>query len=218
MGSSSESRMHVLGRLVTSPSRGLSVCRWLLVALGLTIGLKNLSEFLAPPASYPKDFIQEYVMARAAAHGVDPYLPPNELARRYAVHLAGMMFPHPSPHPPPVAVLFLPISALSYSTAAYLWLALGVASVTGASYLFLRGGGRRSPPWETLLVAVALLSWAPVREDLFLGNVNCQLLFTLALAWCFLRGPCRTWRGCARPCDSDQAGAVAGDSRANLSA
>ena len=165
-----EPRMHVLGRLITSRSRAASIIRILLAISGIIIGLRNFDQLLVPPAAYPKDFIQEYVMAGAAAHGLNPYLPPNELAQRFAVHLAGATFPHPSPHPPPVAVLFLPLSVLDYSTAAYVWLAIGLASVVVSVYILMTESGARFPLWSVLLAAVAMLSWPPFAKTCSLAT------------------------------------------------
>jgi hypothetical protein len=65
---------------------------------------------LAPPHVYLKDFMQEYLLAKAALGGVNPYLPLPALARQFISPPPVIALDHPTPHPPPVAVLSLPLA------------------------------------------------------------------------------------------------------------
>ena len=70
---------------------------------------------------YKKDFMQEYLLAKATMAGIDPYSPFEDLARQFLGSLPTMIFPHPIPHPPPDAVLSLPLAFLTYEQAAWTW-------------------------------------------------------------------------------------------------
>jgi len=107
------------------------------LGVGAVYGLAYLLvivQSLQVPAVYNKDFIQEFLLARAfvdASHP-DAYAPIRELAERYLGVVGYGIKEYPTPHPTPVGVLFVPLAAFDYTAAAAVWLgvqlvALGLA-------------------------------------------------------------------------------------------
>jgi hypothetical protein len=141
---------------------------------------------LAPPHVYLKDFIQEYLLGKAALGGVNPYLPLPVLARHFISPPPVIALDHPTPHPPPVALLSLPLALLSYERAAAVWFVFEVVCVFAAARLLV--GGLASPSWaKTLSGGALLLCWHPFWEELGMGQINTLLLVLLAAAWRDLR-------------------------------
>ncbi len=184
---STAKRQHILGQVLASQTPTGRIIRLAAAAIMVVLGLKHFPEFLVPPTSYLKDFLQEYVMARAALVGTDLYLPVDLLAKQYAGHLDWVVFPHPSPHPPPVALLFIPLSLLSYVTAANAWLILGLTFLTLSIYLLARTLEVRLPIWGAILIVIGCLSWTPVYDDIIWGNMNSIMLLLLVGAWAAIR-------------------------------
>jgi hypothetical protein len=178
-------RQHGLGRLVYSRLRPTRLLRLLLIALLVGLGLVHLNALLAtlaPPQVYSKDFLHDYLLATAIASQTAPYLPVEVLA---SDHLNVVLDPppgRPSPHPPPVGVLFLPTILLEYPTAATLWFGLGIVFLTGSIYLLARTAGSRPTIWVVLAVTAAAMAWYPVWEELAWGQLMLALLFLVAAA------------------------------------
>ncbi len=187
--SSMKSEMGSLGVTVRPPGNALGWLLAVIVAVAMLGGLASLRGPLAtlsPTYLYGKnalkDFVQEYLLAKAVADGTDPYLPVNVLAARYlGISLDGV-YPHPSPHPPPVALLSLPLSALEYPTAAAIWLGVELACLLAAVYLLLRTAGLQPAALPSVAIAVASLAWFPMTDELLLGQLMLPLLLILAAA------------------------------------
>ena len=174
---------HVLARLVYSPSRAARVLRLVAAALAVALGLAALIPCLfsvVAPTVYTKDFLQEYLLARAIADGTDPYLPVQALADHYLGALPYPVFDHPTPHPPPAGLLFLPLALLGYSSAVAVWLGLEIVCLAGSVYLLARGAARRLPLWGTLVIATTMVAWYPFFWDLGLGQLMVVLLVLIA--------------------------------------
>src|SRR4051812_37983650 len=92
-----------------------------LVCLGI-VNISKLAAAIASPDAYRKDFIQEYLLARAALQRLPAYAPLPVLAREIIGPLDRPIFPHPTPHPPAVVILALPFGFFSYRVATSLWL------------------------------------------------------------------------------------------------
>ena len=73
------------------------------------------------PDIYHKDFLNNYVIGRAALLGIQPYQNISDLGYRFVGPGIGTVFPHPSPYPPPSMLLFAPFSLLPYPRAAIAW-------------------------------------------------------------------------------------------------
>ena len=175
-----------LGRLIRSRSlavRGLRVTlASILILIGLVFG-GAATTTLQPPGLYDKDLLQDYLMARAIVHGVDPYLTIQALSERFLGRLPSAPRPTPTPHPPFAGLIFLPFSFLEYRIAATLWMGIEAISLVASIYLlFLVTGSRRSP-FAAVGVSAALLAWYPVFSDLENGQLMIVLLLALTAAW-----------------------------------
>jgi len=184
-------RQHVLARLLYSHSPAARWTRWVVVVLGIVLSLAYLRQY--PIASlqfqwiYRRDFLQEYTLARAVADRIDPYLPTEVLAARYLGSLPHRVFPHPTPHPPPVGLLLLPLALFDYSTAALIWLGIELACLIVAVHLIGRALHVRLPMQATCGIAALLFTWYPFVVELTLGQLMVPMLALLAGAWLALR-------------------------------
>ncbi len=183
-------RQHILGRLVYSQSPAARWLRWGVVALAIAVGLAALKlplESLLPEHAFRKDFLQEYLLVKAIADGVDPYLPTAVLAERYLGALPRAVFPHPTPHPPPVGLLLLPLALFNYSTAAAVWFGLELVCLLVSVCVLGRALETRLSTWATLGIAAALLAWYPFSFELAFGQLMIPMLAVLSGAWLALR-------------------------------
>ena len=109
--------IHPIQRILASRQPGMVLLKYALVLVAAVIGLISLQlifRSLLRPYVYQKDFIQEYLLSRAVLDGVDPYLSLPELALRFLGPLPNSVLQHPTPHPPPVAILSLLLGLISY--------------------------------------------------------------------------------------------------------
>jgi hypothetical protein len=143
--------------------------------------------WLMPPYVYSKDIIQEYLIARAVTAGVNPYLPLPDLAATFMGPLPFPIFPHPSAHPPPVTVLFLPFALVDYRTAAVIWFGLELVFTFVAVRLLLCCVGWRATTLGTLTIMFVALTWKPFYIELEAGQLMTLLLLLLAFSWFALR-------------------------------
>jgi hypothetical protein len=139
-----------------------------------------LADSLAADRVLFKDLGQEYLLARALADGVDPYVPMRDLATRYLEPVGYLDKTFPTPHPVSAGLLFLPGLVLEYSTLVRVWFGLElVFLVLGVAWSARAAGwplGARMAP----VVAFGLLAWFPVVIELGLGQVTLALLAGLA--------------------------------------
>jgi len=136
------------------------------VALGtLVVGSR-------PPNVYSKDLAQEYLTASVWRDGQSVFTPITELSARY-FPVATHNFPHPSPHPPVLAPLSLPLTWLPFPVIVYLWLFVNVA-------LLVRVGR-----WLGLSVvgSLALLAWPPLWWMVNIGQLELLILVLAMLGW-----------------------------------
>jgi hypothetical protein len=176
---------HYRWRRVTRPSFLLGSTMAFLGAL-LLIGV------LIPQAgSIYKDFGQEYVLARAIRDGVDPYQSVQKLGERYVTSEGYFDKLHPTPHPPTVGLLALPLSYLSYGDATRIWLLIELGCLVG----FVAMAVGRQPAAFLLVVtgALALVAWPPMTLELGLAQLTMPvLLLLLAAQRAMLNGQQRT--------------------------
>ncbi len=165
--------------------------RRILVALICIIGLLRLglfSQSFYSPYVYMKDFIQEYLFARAVLDGVNPYTPLPQLAGEFIGPLPIPILPHSTPHPPPVIFLGLPFALLPYTLSTAVWGLLTLSFITLSIWLILDVLGTERP--TLLLVALMTLvwiAWRPFLEELIYGQLMILLGLLLVLAWRLLR-------------------------------
>jgi hypothetical protein len=157
-----------------------------LLLMGL-LGLRFAFLSLAPPGVYMKDFIQEYLLGRAAREGVNPYSPLPVLADQFIGSLDNLIFPHPTPHPPPVILLSLPFAFFSYQTAALLWLIFEILCLGLSRYIIAATLGKRVPLWLIIFILILIVGWRPVVDGLVVGQLMSLLLLLLCATWALLR-------------------------------
>ncbi|HET9217673.1 MAG TPA: glycosyltransferase family 87 protein [Terriglobia bacterium] len=158
----------------------------MLLGSGL-VHLLHIPESLKPPDVYRKDFIQEYLLGRAVMAGIDPYLPVATLAEKFMRDLPVPVFPHVTPHPPPVAVLSLPLGLLSYERAAWVWFVFELACLAGSIWILLRCVDRIPSAGVLILLFLISIAWAPVWTGLVVGQLMTLLLFLLVSSWFALK-------------------------------
>jgi glycosyl transferase family 87 len=157
--------------------------------------LWGLATTLSPPAVYAKDFGQEYLLARVMIDGGDPYVAIATLAERYTGVQGYFDKTIPTPHPPTVGLLLLPLGWLDYASAARVWFVAQVASLAGCVYLLPRVAGFSLHFLQLLALGLLLVAWQPVLLDLGLGQVTLPLVFLLAASeWALVRER-RSWSG-----------------------
>ncbi|MCG3161568.1 MAG: hypothetical protein JMDDDDMK_02757 [Acidobacteria bacterium] len=156
---------------------------------GFRLALRSLK----PDNVLRKDFIQEYLMARAARSDVNPYQPLPELNNRFQTN-AKWVFAHPTPHTPWLAIFSLPLTFFSYLQAARIWLLVEVLCLVASVFLLLRWLNGSVNPLVMILSAWTALGWSHIWEGLILGQINTILLLLITGAWLNLRNG-RQWQG-----------------------
>jgi hypothetical protein len=155
--------------------------RSLLLCLG-AIQVGKQVWLLTPPHLYEKDFRQDYCLARALVDRAPLYDPLVEMTRKYVgTDLAPL--PSPSPHPPTVAGLLLPLAALPYPAAAALWVGFSLAILAGSLRTIARDLGWRPTPRDLLLLLSAALLWPPVMSDLRYAQLTIPMLASIVASW-----------------------------------
>jgi hypothetical protein len=164
------------------------------LVLGLGIyaakGLAFLIEFtgflIRSPGLLQRDFTAFYFLANAFRKGLDPNMPLPELGA--ALGMPGLtLFPHPTPHPPTAGILLLPLTLMNVTTAAVFWLFFSFAALVFATALLGRLIGIPKPGWLALPLALSLLAWQPINDDLSWGNINVLILLLLTATLFLLR-------------------------------
>lgn len=135
-------------------------------------GLAALIFGSLPPQCYTKDINQEYLTAWALRDGIDILTPVNELSARY-FHASIYASPHPNPHPPFLALVFLPLTWVPFPIIVMLWLALNIALLIAVGR-FLGFSVQGTLP---------LLAWPPLWALLYLGNFELMILAFAILGW-----------------------------------
>lgn len=183
-------RQHVLGRLLYSQSKAARRFRWFVALLAIGIGIVRLRVPVASLSGeflYRKDILQGYVLAKAIRDGADPYLPTPQLVARYLGGIAYTELPHPTPHPPTLGLLLMPLSLLDYPAAAVVWLGLELGCLVASVYLLGRALGTRLSMGATLGIAAVLLIWYPIWAEMAWGQLQLPMLALLSGAWVALR-------------------------------
>ena len=167
--------------IVVARTRGRM--RWLfgvVLILGGFLTGAHLVHRLASPVIYTDDFAEDYAAAKALRAGVSPYtLPVSTLIRSYIPESTGLTDrPYATPHPPLLAVLVLPLTAVPYRTARELWLELECVWLVALVRLVFH----RS--WlPSLAIAVALIAWPPITLELRYGQWTLLLALLTLGAW-----------------------------------
>ncbi|HKQ75801.1 MAG TPA: glycosyltransferase family 87 protein [Blastocatellia bacterium] len=174
-------------------SRRLKIPLLLLALLSGYSGFQLAIHSLKPENVTNKDFLQEYLMARAVLAGVSPYQFLPDLDKQFQTG-DKQWRPHASPHTPGLAIFSLPFAFLSYAQAAGIWLLIEILCLFASAFLLFRGLNGSANPLLALLVTWAALGWSHVWEDLIWGQINPVLLLLVVGAWLKLRSG-RDWSG-----------------------
>jgi hypothetical protein len=199
----STSSSHPIKHVLSSREPIMVLLKYVLVILGAVMGFLGLQycvTSLLRPYVYQKDFIQEYLLARAVLRGIDPYLPLPELALRFLGSLPNSVLQHPTPHPPPVAIISLPLGLLSYERAAIVWFLFEMVCVAVSIRLLLRWLGGRSGWALTIFLTFLAFAWTPFRDEVTVGQLMTPLLVLLIGAWLALRSGKQTLGGILLGC------------------
>ncbi|NLF01328.1 MAG: DUF2029 domain-containing protein [Anaerolineales bacterium] len=179
----------LLNRLVHSDRALYLFARRAICLMAVIVGLNTLRlavQALGPDYAHRKDFLQEYVFARALLDGTNPYTPLPQLAERYLGTLPDPVFPHPTPHPPPVALLSLFIAPFAYPLAASIWLIMELVWFVAALLLMRRRLALETTPRQWAMLVLALLGTDAVFYELIMGQLQAFTLLLLVLSWsCF---------------------------------
>jgi hypothetical protein len=142
--------------------------------------LQSVARVLETDALYRRDFTQDYLWARAARDGLNPYEPVSALAQRYLGDVQDVVFSFPTPHPPTLGVLLLPFGTTDLFTASIIWLGIELLCLVITSALLIQS--RRSVVrWMVaVFTALALVNWIPVTIDLLTGQLMLPMLLLLA--------------------------------------
>src|SRR5258708_5177171 len=153
-----------------------------LIALAMAAGIGTfftVSLFPSDALIYDKDFGQEYLLARAIRAGVDPYLPIEVLAERFVQVTGYLAKVHPTPHPPTVGLLALPLGYLSYPVAVRTWFVFEVLCLVALVALLIVGAKLPLQVGLAPFLGLALVAWPPINLELGLGQLMVPLLLGL---------------------------------------
>ncbi len=157
---------------------------WLVLLVTSVVGLRSLwslTSALKEPEVYQKDFVQEYLLSRATLDHVNLYVARGTLASRYGlpdVPLAEL----PTPHPPPVVLLFLPLALVTYPLAAGVWQAIELGLLAVSALLLLSSAHVRPSPLLVVGLTSSVVALYPFRVELAEGQLMVLLVALLAAA------------------------------------
>jgi hypothetical protein len=167
----------------------LRVLALLLKALTYALAVRGLGlivatlAFFQRPEVFRRDFVQDYLWVRAVADGADPYQPVATLGARYLGDIAVDLLQHPTPHPPTMGLLLLPLASLDIRTASTVWLVVElVCLVASIAVLAVRLHLPR-PRLLVPAVSLALINWDPILADLVNGQATVPILLLVTLSW-----------------------------------
>jgi hypothetical protein len=152
--------------------------------LGL-VGIIIVAQSFSDENIWRKDFLGDYLTARAILLALDPYQPLSTLALIQGYSLPHGTFLHPNPHSPFLTVLSIPFGWFSYKTAAYLILAFEVCCLAFSVIGIGKWLGLKPAPFTTGAIVCLLAGWGAVWENLALGQTNLTILVLLVMG---LRG------------------------------
>lgn len=162
---------------------------FLLVAtLNGLISLLKIKLSSSIPDIYAKDFLQEYLMAKAILNGDNPYRPVRELAQTWLSDATSHnAITHPSLHPPLAGLLCLPLGLLSYEQASLVWFAFELICMLIALILIFRGLGKPIKPAVVFVFLFIAIGFGPVEDELWYGQLNALMLLLMVGSWLALR-------------------------------
>lgn len=189
--------------IISSQAARMKMLKHLLLTCLVILGAAELMAAIGsftPDRVYRKDFIQEYLLAKALLNNIAPYAPIPVLSNQILGPLPVDMLQHPTPHPPPIAIISLPLGMLTYRQAAAAWFALELVCIVICSYGLLRYFSKPQKPLALLVLTFSILAWNPVTVELIVGQLMVLVLVCLIGAWQMLRKQKEWWGGLLLGC------------------
>jgi len=159
------------------------VLRYVLVGLIGLMGLARLRILLLTlgfsATESGRDSLQYYLMAKAVISGVNPYQPLNELTQKFVGLI--QFFTHPTPSPPFIAVLSIPLSLFSVNQVYIVWFLFEMICLSLIAIMLSILWNERLNWIRAICLFFLLLAWYPVMIELHDGNLLI-LLTALVLA------------------------------------
>lgn len=147
-----------------------------LFSFGLNLLVLRTYETADPLA---KDLVQDLLAARMAWEGGSPYGDLPALGARYiGIPLA---LRHPTPHPPSLLLLAMPLTFLDLRLALWVWFFFQVGLLFALAAALLRLWGTSPTLPARLGLGLALAGWYPVFEDLLYAQMNLLIAFLVAV-------------------------------------
>ena len=162
---------------------------------------------LRPAPSEGVDFFQEWASAKNYFHGLPIYTSHRVTVPRYldlavekdndrslspgAIHVGIDV----NAHPPSSVLAVLPLAALSYPDATFVWNVISLAALAASLWLLCRGLKVRLSPWSIPPIIALLLVCSPVRQQIAQGQLNMILLLLLTGVWACHRSGRPAWAG-----------------------
>ncbi|MFB3786549.1 MAG: glycosyltransferase family 87 protein [bacterium] len=132
---------------------------------------------------YKRDFLAIYVLTRTMAVGGNISTPIDVLAKQYIGDIPRPIYDHPTPHPPTMGLLLLPLSLFDYVTAKWLWFFVEFVLLFLTFYIFQLIFHARISWIVFILIFLSFQSFNPITSELFHGQVNIPILFLLTWLW-----------------------------------
>jgi hypothetical protein len=161
-------------------SEKISRKKCILCLFSLCIGLLGtiiVAQSFSDENVWRKDFLQDYLSARAILLEMDPYQPLTDLAVKQRYALPHGIFHHPNPHSPFLVILSTPYGWVSYKEAAYLNLAVEICCLLFSGIWIAQWLGLT--PAATCAAVLLCFGWGAVWESLALGQTNLVVLSLL---------------------------------------
>jgi hypothetical protein len=162
------------------------------------VGAKRVVDSYETKELYRKDFIQEYVLARALVDGGEPYPPVPTLIEKYFPETKPKVpWAHPTPHTPSAALLSIPIGFFPYPVAVTIWLVFELVCLAFVIVLLAHWWGEPASWLQKAVLFLMCLGFGPVIHELWYGQFSLILLVFVTLAWLNLRAGRDGWGGAA---------------------
>lgn len=130
---------------------------------------------------FRKDYLQDYLIGKAVLEGEMPYQNISNLKKIFYPDNQNIVFDHPTPHPPTLIPILIPLSLFDYQISASLWLIFSLLALVGSVFLLSSLLGGESKWTRPLFVFLFLISADPIRRELIVGQYSILILFLILL-------------------------------------
>ena len=154
---------------------------------------------IRPSWHHGNDFFQDWASARNVLDGRPAYLPLSTAVAVYCPKFDNGFQPVPTlpwnAHPPVSVIAVLPFGLLDYPEAGIVWNVIGLAALSASLVMIIRELKFPVAAWSVFPIAALGLTCSPLRDQVWLGQWNTQLLLLLTLAWAADRRGRGSWSG-----------------------